>query len=299
MALGSLTNASFGPYVLRELVGAGGIAEVYRAQHREDGASQLAVKVMRIDRHLDNHHVKSFKAEFELLSRLSYDGVPKALRIGEINGRLAIAMQYFSGKPLHVLKGSIESLDVEAIFLRFTEIVGYLHSQRIVHNDLKLENVILQEDSSIGLVDFGNAREISLGLLGKLFRKKERVFATPSYVAPEVIAGEAPNFRSDLYAIGVCCFMLLTGDAPFDNTRKSDRLRATMTSKAPSIGERSPGLTQAFVRLIDSCLVKDPEQRPRDAGQLHAQLQAISKSRTGTGIYSRAREAVRKAPDLP
>src|SRR5579859_3729034 len=93
-------NASFGPYLLRELISAGGIAEVYRATHQDDQRA-VAVKMMRPEMQKDKDHLTCFKDEFEYLKRLSHDALPAARRIGEIRGRASFAMDYIAGDPLH------------------------------------------------------------------------------------------------------------------------------------------------------------------------------------------------------
>jgi eukaryotic-like serine/threonine-protein kinase len=169
------------------------------------------------------------------------------------------------------------------------EITAYLHSKQIVHNDLKLENVILGPNGKISLVDFGNARrQQKKGLIARMFARKEPIFGTPTYLAPELIAGEGePSYRSDLYSLGVCCFILLTGEPPFVFDRKSARLRAAVNQAAPSLASRKTGLSPVFVKLVDACLSKDPSMRPEDAQRLHhACRQARQANTAREGISS-------------
>src|SRR5580658_4953947 len=95
-------NAAFGPYLLREMISGGGIAEVYRATHQEDQRS-VAVKMMRPEMQQDKGHLTCFKDEFAFLQRLSHEALPVARRFGEIRGRAAFAMDLIPGEPLHVV----------------------------------------------------------------------------------------------------------------------------------------------------------------------------------------------------
>lgn len=281
------TNATVGPYVLRELISAGGVAEVFKAQHR-DAQGAYAVKVIRPERMAEKHHVKAFKDEFEVMESLDHPGIPKARRFDAVRGRPCIVMEFVPGRPLHQLIDEKVRFDAQDAFLRLAEIVAYLHANGIIHNDLKLENVILRPDSRVSLVDFGNARRAqSKGLIARLFKARVPVFGTPTYLAPELIAGEGdPSFRSDLYSLGVCCFILFTGEPPFVYDRKSARLRAAVKQVAPSLASRRTGLSPSFVKLIDACLAKDPSHRPEDAQRLFHACRVIKKATGAAGVSS-------------
>jgi serine/threonine protein kinase len=271
----ALTNASFGPFVLRELISAGGIAEVYRAQHNDDGRP-VAVKVMRPDKQLDKYHHKCFLDEFEFLQSLRHPGLPVARRQGEIKGRACFAMDFINGQPLHQAKPGDTSWDHVAAFHELVGIVAYLHGERIVHADLKLENVIRRPTNAIALVDFGNARrQETKSFFARLFGPKDRVFGTPTYLAPELLKGQQPSFASDVYALGVCAFIILSGEPPFQASSRTGRLKANLNNAAPSIRSRCAELPLRVGQAIDRCLEKDPNERPGDASSLLAQLKEL------------------------
>ncbi|MBA3845042.1 MAG: serine/threonine protein kinase [Planctomycetes bacterium] len=274
----SLTNATFGPYVLRNHVSAGGIAEVYRGQHRDD-QSEVAIKVMRPERAGDKLHSKAFADEYALLARLRHPAIPRGLRDGEIKGRPCFAMELIPGEPLHQVVMNELKFDPISAFSRLVKAVAYLHENDIVHNDLKLENVLLRPHNYIGLVDFGNSRDLTqkAGLMARLFgKRKASLFGTPTYTAPELLDGSGePTFASDIYSLGVCAFMLLCGEPPFNQERKSARMRATVNLDAPSIRSRVPRLALPMAKVIDACLAKDPQGRHADASRLRAALAAV------------------------
>lgn len=282
---GSLINLSVGPYVVRELISAGGVAEVFRVQHRSDGTA-CALKVMRPERQAQKHHAKAFIEEYNLLSRLDHPGIPKARRQEEINGRACILMDFVPGQTLYALQTAKARFDAVTAFVRLVGIVAYLHQQGVVHNDLKLENAIRRPDGDIALVDFGNARiGAKKGLFARLLGKREPTFGTPTYVAPELIAGEGePSFRSDCYSLAVCCFILLSGDPPFNFDRKSARLRAAMNQAPPTLRGRVPSVSPSFSRLIDTCLAKDPTLRLENAEVLHKGLTLVLKANAAQAV---------------
>ncbi len=273
----SLTNASFGPYTLREQISAGGIAEVYRGEHNDDHKS-VAVKVMRSEKQADKYHRQGFDDEFTFLKDLKHPGLPTVRRQGEVKGRACFAMDYFSGLPIHQVVRMDQPWDRVKAFHDLVTIVGYLHGQRVIHADLKLENVILRPTGNVALVDFGNARKVETkSFFARLFgAKKDRVFGTPTYLAPELLKGKQPSYASDVYALGVCAFIMLSGEPPFDASSRTGRIKANLNNEAPSIRTRCSELPLRAAQAIDHCLEKEPGERPGDASSLLGLIKELS-----------------------
>ncbi len=272
----SLTNLSLGPFTLREIIGAGGIAEVYRADNRDDagrdGGKQYAVKVMRPERAAEKQQVKNFLEEFDTLQSLKHAGIPVARRQGEVDGRPAFVMDFVPGSNLFTLQNQPHAFPGVRCFAELCAIAAFLHQQDIIHNDLKLENCILRPDNSLVLVDYGSVRyPRRTSFLQRLLPQSapKMIFGTATYLAPELIQGKRPTFRTDVYALGVCAFFLLTGKPPFEEARQSGRLRAHLNSPPPSISERLPGIHPTVAAIIDRCLTKDPDGRPTAAPEVH------------------------------
>ena len=269
----SLANLALGPYILREMIGAGGVAEVYRADHRDSDGRQYAVKVMRPERAAEKSQVKNFLEEFDTLQSLKHPGVPVSRRQGEIDGRPAFAMDLVPGENLATLQAKRVGYNGVKALVELCAVTSFLHQQDIIHNDLKLENCIWRtEGGGLVLVDFGSVRfPRRTSLVERLFRKPPpTVFGTATYLAPELIQGKRPTFRTDVYALGVCAFFMLTGRPPFDEARQSGRLKANLASEPPTIAGRLPDIHPGVASIIDSCLAKDPEARPMAAPEVYA-----------------------------
>ncbi len=273
----SLTNTAFGPFTLMELISAGGIAEVYRAEHNDDRKS-VAVKVMRSDMQKDKYHRTSFDDEYTILQQLKHRGLPSVRRQGEIKGRACFAMDYFTGIPLHQVIRMDQKWERVRAYHELVQIVAYLHNQGVVHADLKLENIILRPNGTVALVDFGNARkQINKSFFAKLFGpKKDRVFGTPTYFAPELLKGQQPTFSSDVYALGVCAFIMLSGEPPFEANSRTGRITANLKQVAPPIRSRCTELPRKAADAIDRCLDKNPSERPADADSLLALIKELA-----------------------
>ncbi len=263
-----LINQHFGSHVVRELVGAGGAAEVYRVEHVDDSRSQAALKVLLPERQLEKRQVQALAKEFEVLSALSHPGIPKARRFGEVSGRSALLMDFIPGRTLASVLAEAPSRVGARALIGLVGIAAHLHEHGIVHNDLKPENVIVGPDGKISLVDFGNAREpVKTSIFIRFFSKPKSLFGTAAYLAPELITGHHPSFASDVYALGVCAFVVLTGSLPFEGHR-TERLAAHAQRKPPALRERMPQAPVALAQIIDACLAKSPMSRPTDARAL-------------------------------
>lgn len=272
--MASLQNERFHGWIVREAIGAGGLAEVFRVEHSDDPRSHAALKVLRPERVGDSRHGDAIEREHEIMAALSHPAIPRARRLGEIQGRPALLMDLVPGRSLVVAAGE-PGFAAARIYLELLAIVAHLHEAGLAHNDLKPENVIVRPDGRIALVDFGSARHPArTSLFRRFFGKPATVFGSATYVAPELVAGHQPSYASDVYSLGVCAFVLLTGEPPFTVSR-SQRLRAAATQAAPSIRERLPQLPPRLAQPIDACLAKTPMQRPRDARVLLAALTGL------------------------
>jgi len=267
-----LIGSQFAQCTLRELIGVGGTAEVYRASLR-GSVIDCAVKVLHRERLEERDKVKAFHNEFEILHRLTCPGVPVAQKRGEIDGRPCFQMDLVAGDTLAALQASHAILPGPSLLLAVTRIVAHLHEHNLVHNDLKLENMILGPDGGLTLIDFGSAREARDSVIARLFqRKAEQIFGSITYLAPELLAGNRPSPESDVYALGVCAFLLLAGVPPYSagkaQDRPSERLRRLQQARIPSIKDHVRNLPPLIATAIDASLAKDPERRPADAGVL-------------------------------
>ena len=278
MASTQFINQAFGPYILREMIGGGGTAEVWRAEHHVDHRP-MAVKILRAERMRERFHVRSFIKEQEVLSELSHPGIPRLRHQGEVLGRPAFALDFISGQTL-AEASKHQALLREQSLLELSLIVSYLHEREIIHNDLKLENAIWNTSTtSVTLLDFGSVKKLGAirEITALIFREQPRFFNTATYVAPELLAGGKATRASDIYALGVCAFILLTGQPPFHDKGQSAMLRAHASAKPASISERLSSFSLPKAQIIDACLAKQAEERPTIT-DLIAAVRALGKS---------------------
>jgi len=277
MATSKLHHEVVNGFRLMERVGRGGVAEVYRAIALTDPNAQAAVKVLLPGNLEDRDRIRSLSAEYDMLADLEHPCLPRLIGEAEIRDLPAIIMQYFPGPTLYALHAQGKKIDGEVAFYALVKVVAYLHQERVVHNDLKLENVIVRPGGKLGLVDFGNARTVKgTSVITSMFRRKPKtVFGTPTYLAPELLEGGHPSLRSDVYALGVCAHILIAGRPPYDAASGSGRLRELAAkAKIPSLRERRPDVPRDLAAIVDTCLYKDRDLRHEDAIALRDLLKA-------------------------
>src|SRR5262245_28065941 len=218
---GLLPNgARIGPYRIECPIGASGMGDVYRAE-RADGAYRqtVAFKVLRLG-YRTSELVRRFRIEREALARLTHPGIARILDGGTLDdGRPYIVLEFVEGVSVtnYCTERSLSLRDRLTLFLRITNAVQYAHGRLVVHRDLKPSNILVQPDGAPRLLDFGIAKlldadvDASLGL----DTTPETRLLTPEYAAPEQIRGEAPGTATDVYALGVLLFEMLTAARPF------------------------------------------------------------------------------------
>jgi serine/threonine-protein kinase len=272
-----------GPYRIEALVGAGGMGDVYRAV-RADGVHRhtVALKVLR-QGYRTSEMLRRFRVEREALARLVHPGIATILDGGALaDGRPYIVLQFVDGVPVTTYCASHElSLhDRLALFVRIATAVQFAHGRLVVHRDLKPSNIFVDADGSPRLLDFGIAKLLDVdddATLGAPSAPELRLF-TPDYAAPEQFLGEAPTTATDVYALGVLLFELLTGKRPFSFSAGGNPIsrveRAVLhdTPPAPSSIMASPTdarrLRGDLDTIVLTALRKEPERRYASAGQL-------------------------------
>ncbi|MGA3225121.1 MAG: serine/threonine-protein kinase [Acidobacteriaceae bacterium] len=211
-------SARFGPYRLKELLGEGGMAVVWLAE-REDLGSSAAIKILR-DASLSPARRRLFAREQQTLAQLHHPSIAQLYDADTLSdGTPYFVMEYVEGKALadycREQKSSIEQM--LRLFRVVCEAVSYAHSQAIIHRDLKPSNILVKDDGSVKLLDFGIAKRIAdLQQEQPTQTRTTPWLMTPAYAAPEQIRGEPAGTQADVYALGVILYELLAGRLPYD-----------------------------------------------------------------------------------
>jgi len=273
-----------GPYELDRLLGRGGMGAVYLA-HRADGQFQQQVAIKLIDLPLaTNLFRERFRQERQILAALQHPYIARLLDGGvTAEGDLYLVMEYVDGVPIHRFceKQGLSVSQRIALFIRACEAVQFAHQNFVVHRDLKPDNILVAEDGTPHLLDFGTAKLLSPSLAGldsKLTREGYQSF-TPQYASPEQVLGNPITTASDTYSLGVLLYLLLTGALPYELKELTTAEMLRVICEEPP---RRPGQEAGSRKRLDAdleaillmALRKEPQERYLAAEQIASDLRA-------------------------
>ncbi|HYM45768.1 MAG TPA: Stk1 family PASTA domain-containing Ser/Thr kinase [Solirubrobacteraceae bacterium] len=260
-----------GRYRILSRIGSGGMADVYLAEDELLGR-QLAVKVLHHHFAEDQEFVERFRREASSAAALSHPNIVGIFDRGEWDGTYYIAMEYVSGQSLKALvrgHGPLEAVTAIDIVTQILHAARFAHARGVIHRDLKPHNVILDEEGRARVTDFGIARAgaSDMTLTGS-------IMGTAQYLSPEQAQGHAVGARSDLYAIGVILYELLTGAVPFDGDTAVAIAFKQVSAQPQPPSAVNPAVPAVLDEIVLRALAKDPAARYADADAFIAALQA-------------------------
>jgi tRNA A-37 threonylcarbamoyl transferase component Bud32 len=260
----------FGRYIAQKLLGEGAMGKVFLAQDPVLNR-QVAIKVISVDRHLDDKTRLEFLSRFSLEARLSaqlnHQSIVPVYDAGEEGGVPWIAFQYIDGMTLDKIirnKGKLSVKWSVHIALDIASALQLAHSQHIVHRDIKPGNIIVDRQGGVAkLADFGVAKVpwASLTCEGN-------AMGSPGYMSPEQIEGFSIDERSDIFSLGVVLYEMLTGKHPFVRDTVAATAFATISGKYDPAGKLTAGVPQQLDAVIAQCMTPKPDDRVKSAGQL-------------------------------
>ena len=267
--MAGLSGLTIGEYRLVEFLGAGGMGEVYRAEHVKIGRV-VAIKILtQADPRAGL--TARFLNEARIQAGVHHPHIVGLYDFVEHAGRPCIIMEYVDGdmldRRLERSKG-LRLAETLPLFREIVEAVAHLHKHRIVHRDIKSSNIKIDRAGSVKLLDFGIARDTHSG---KITAAGSYV-GTMHYSAPEVLSGAQADFRSDVWALGVLGYEMLCGRMPFEADTVGGFLRVVARPSYDRPSTINASCTVPFERIIDRCLEPQPASRYASAGAL---LEAI------------------------
>lgn len=243
-----------------ELLGKGGMGEVYRARHDD---RTVALKVMA-DSQAGQLERLRFQREFNVARDLQHPGLVSVFEQGEHDGQLFYTMEVVSGRPfLDHLREHPHAL--QDLFAQLLEALDYIHSRGIIHRDLKSENVLVEEGRRVRLLDFGLARSAD-----NRITQTGSVLGTPLYMSPEQVLGQELDARTDLYSAGVILYEALAGHPPFEAPALGPLVLKVLNAQPPPLPQQTP-LSHLVMRLLH----KDRTQRPPSARAVLDELRGV------------------------
>ena len=262
---------SGGRYVTERVLGRGGMAAVYLARDGELDRL-VAVKVLGEPFALDDEFARRFRREAQTAAKLAHSNVVQVFDTGEDDGRLFIVMEYVDGESLdRVLarEGRMAPDRALALGEQACAALAYAHEHGVVHRDVKPANLLLRRDGILKVADFGIARPEQATEL----TQAGTILGTLAYLAPEQARGEPATSRSDVYALGVVLYELLTG-APPQRAENLAQLARVADEPIPPLRELAPSVPPEAEAAIMRALARHPDERPSSAAELARELHA-------------------------
>ncbi len=256
-----------GRYRLVNQQGSGGMAVIYKATDLALGRT-VAVKILRPSLTGDPEFLKRFRQEARNVANLSHPNIVTVHDVGQDGNTHYIVMEYIDGEDLKRLIRASAPFSIDralSIAIKICAGVGYAHRAGLVHADVKSQNVLVTENDNVKVTDFG----IAQALAGTKPRERQRVvWGSPHYFSPEQAQGEAPTPASDVYAIGVLLFEMLTGRLPFVGSDQQELAMAHIRDAPPNASDVNPNVPVHLDRILQKVMSKEPASRYRTADQL-------------------------------
>jgi tRNA A-37 threonylcarbamoyl transferase component Bud32 len=277
--LGTLLN---GRYRLDAQIGTGGMSTVYRAFDTVL-ERQVAIKLMHREIASDSDQLERFRREARAVAQLNHPHIVTVIDAGEDDNTPYIVFEYVEGETLKDRirrHGRLPVQESIAYAIEIARALGVAHDRSIVHRDVKPQNVLVDEEGSAKVTDFGIARTLDQeGLTAD-----GRVLGTTDYVSPEQALGHPVTGQSDLYSLGIVLFEMLTGDVPFKGDNQVAVAMKHVREPLPDVQIRRPEVSSALAAVLDRATAKDLDQRYADDRELIADLEdvlAIETQRSG------------------
>jgi serine/threonine-protein kinase len=282
----TLTGKKIGKYIIKEKLGSGGMAEVYKG-YQENLDRFVAIKLMHAFLVADQDFLNRFQREARAMASLNHPNIVGVYDF-DVYGENSyyLVMEYVRGGTL---KERLEALtrqgermplaDVVKMIAEIADALAYAHRREMVHRDIKPANIMLNEDTGRAvLTDFGIVKLI--GSQSMAFTATGALIGTPAYMSPEQALGKSGDHRVDIYSLGVMLFQMVTGSLPFDADTPLAVVMQHVNTPTPYPDSIIPDIPWGLQEIILKAMAKSPGDRFESAGELAAALRAVDLSGT-------------------
>ncbi len=275
-----------GRYEVTELIGFGGMANVYRGIDIMEKRT-VAVKILKTEYSENEEFIKAFRNESKAIAVLSHPNIVKIFDVGFENNMQYIVMEYIDGITLKEYieqQGLLKWRDCVHFTIQILRALQLAHDRGIVHRDIKPQNVMLLSDGSIKVMDFGIAR-FSRSDAGQ---SDEKTMGSVHYVSPEQASAQRTDERSDIYSVGVMMYEMLTGRKPFDGETAVEVALMHMNDQPKKPTEYVTSLYSGLEEIILHAMEKEPNKRYQSASSMIRDIEAFKADQSVTFGYADA-----------
>ncbi|HEX8288897.1 MAG TPA: protein kinase [Pyrinomonadaceae bacterium] len=277
-----LTGNQYGRYEIRELLGAGGMGEVYLA-HDAQLDRAVALKILSAEFLVDPERQSRFRQEARAASALNHPNIITIYEIGENDSGSFLATEFIKGETLRefINRKSLSTIQILKIAEQIANALIAAHAAHIVHRDIKPENIMVRQDSIVKVLDFGLAKPVAhdfsdeKGLDDLIKTQPGMVMGSVRYMSPEQARGLEVDERTDIWSLGVVLYEMLTGKPPFDGATASDTIAAVLCKEPVSLLYFVPEAPAELQRIIRKSLQKDREERYQNIKDFALDLKSL------------------------
>lgn len=265
-----------GRYELLELIGVGGMADIYKARDITEDRI-VAVKILKNEFVGSEDFIRRFRNESKAIALLSHPNIVKIYDVGFTEKLQFIVMEYIDGITLteYISKqGVLKWKDVVHFAMQILKALQHAHDRGIVHRDIKPQNVMLLSDGTIKVMDFGIAR----------FNREtdktisEKAIGSVHYISPEQARGDVTDERSDIYSVGIMLYEMLTGKKPFDGDSPVAIALMHMQSNAKKMSELNNSIPEGLEEITEKAMQKEPSKRYQTAGEMMKDIEEFKQN---------------------
>jgi serine/threonine-protein kinase len=273
-----------GSFRIESVLGSGAMGVVYRGTNEKTGRA-AAVKVMSGELTAGKKVFERFEREAEILQQFRHPNIVRFLAVGRYKGTSYFAMEFVEGITLEKVlaeRGALPWREVVELGIQTCDALHYAHEHGVVHRDLKPSNLMVTPDGKIKLTDFGIAKDLDATAL----TATGRTLGTAAYMSPEQIRGTpAVSHKTDLYALGVVLYQMLTGKPPFEGSTPVVLMHCHLNEPPPRPSAKVEEIPKALDELVVTLMAKAPADRPWDAAAVGATLGELrDKAEKGASI---------------
>ena len=274
-----MTITHISRYEIKSELGRGGMATVYHA-YDPNFERDVAIKVLPQAMLHDPQFRVRFEREAKMIAMLEHPAIVPVYDFGEQDGQPYIVMRYMAGRSLadQLKQGPMSLADTARIISRLAPALDAAHARGIIHRDLKPGNVLFDQYGNSFLSDFGIAR---LTQQGAATLTGTAIIGTPAYMSPEQVRGDKEiDGRSDIYALGILVYQVLTGKQPYRGDTMAKVMMMHVLDPVPNVLEERDDLPPGVARVMDVALAKDPDERYSTSAELAEALESVVDGRT-------------------
>lgn len=280
-------------YYIISFIGEGGMAEVYLANDVIN-KREVAIKIIKDSTSIDPLNIARFQREARASAALRHNNIIEIYDVDEYQGKPYMVMEYVKGKSLKELlksRGFFTQVEASDIIYQLSDALSHAHEHGVIHRDVKPQNVMIKNDGSIKLGDFG----IALVNDAPHLTQKDIVLGSVHYMAPEVAQGKSASVQADVYSLGITFFELLTGKLPFNDSNAVNIAMKQIGEPLPSVRKYRNDIDRKIEKVINKACSKESKNRYVSMKELRKDLkQAMSVEEKKDGLFSKFIKKVKK-----